>query len=352
MKNIRRFTKHLLIFLFILSVIISFCALIHFYGPREFSYYDDSWYNIESFVPETNITYNVLLDQHSHTIYSEGFLTVRQNIEWHKAMGFTAAVISDHNTLSNSEEIQQLAEEYKDEIIIIQGMEWTTRRVHLNFIGIHEWNLKIPVIPTNLEIQKAIDEVHRQNGVVTVNHLPNMEKYADNVPTRNELLDWGIDFFEIVNKHIFDYKTYELYMENSFSFGLITGTDMHSPQIKEGGKIYAWTALNTTTFTEEAIMDVLRTHKTKFITNQEGLVILGNYYKNAVYSVFRPFYIIGEGLENLYLRNQNTQRYTITTFLVYSFALFFFVELIIVFVNIVSFKRKSTNKHLNIVQRN
>ena len=84
------------------------------------------------------MSYNVLFDHHSHTYYSDGKLLVRQNIEWHISLGFTTMAITDQNTLDNAEEIKELAEEYTDEIIVFDGMEWTTARVHLNFIGISD----------------------------------------------------------------------------------------------------------------------------------------------------------------------------------------------------------------------
>ncbi|MFX1538738.1 MAG: PHP domain-containing protein [Promethearchaeota archaeon] len=351
MRIIRKATKHLVIFLIIISVILSFSALLHVYGPREYSYYDDSWDHLKPYVPETNITYNVLFDQHSHTIYSDGFLTVRQNIEWHIAMGFTAIAITDHNTLSNSDEILQLAEEYKNEIIVLQGMEWTTLRIHLNFIGISEWPLKIPVTPTDVEIQEAINEVHNQKGVVSVNHFPATEKYAiANVPTREDLIAWGVDFIEIVNGRDFDYESYQLYLENKDSFGVITGTDMHSPEGR-GGRVHAWTTMNVTDFSKEAIMSELRAHNTFFITNPYGVEAQGNYKVNTVYRAFRPFYKIGEGLEQIHLENQNIQSTTIAVFLLYSFGSFLFGEFLIIVKNTISFRRKRNKKKLVSLQK-
>ncbi|GAF90288.1 unnamed protein product, partial [marine sediment metagenome] len=123
---------------------MAFSVLISKFGPGEFTYYDDSWEDSVPYVPITNQTYNVLLDQHSHTEYSDGKVSVRQNIEWHIALGFKAVAITDHNTLKNSEDVKQLAEEYQNEIIVLQGMEWTTSIIHFSFIGISEWNLDIP----------------------------------------------------------------------------------------------------------------------------------------------------------------------------------------------------------------
>ncbi len=341
LKAIRKFLKHILILLLVQSVIISFSALIHVYGPREYIYYDDSWETVEPYIPETNITYNILLDQHTHSTYSDGFLSIRQNIEWHIAVGFTALVISDHNTLSNSEEIQQLADEYKDEIIVLQGMEWTTRRLHMNLIGINEWSLEIPSTPTDLEIQQTIAEVHRQNGVVTANHLPAMIKYGDvDVPTRSELIYWGIDFIEIINGHVFDYESFELYIENDKSFGLITGTDMHSPQVNNGGRVYAWTTINASSFTKEAVMTELKAHNTYFITNPYGIVADGVFDKSLVYATFRPFYQLGLSLEHYFYQYDDSKTGAVIAFFVYSFGLFTLFEIAVIFRDMVMYKKE------------
>ena len=243
-------------------------VLIYLFGPADATYYDYSWDESEPYVPVTNETYNVLFDQHSHTRYSDGKLSVRQNIEWHIALGFTALAITDHNTLENAEEIKELAEEYKNEIIVLQGMEWTTSRIHMNFIGITEWNLKIPFSPTDKEIQDAIHEVHRQNGTVTANHLTFTERMVgDKMPTRQQFLDWNVDFLEVVNEQYFDNVSYQFYLTHNESIGIITGTDFHSPHPDDGGRVNAWTTLNTKNFSKEAVMDELRAHNTSYILN-------------------------------------------------------------------------------------
>ena len=111
LKTIRRLSIHFLVYVLVVGLIMSFSVLIFKFGPPKIEFYDYSWSHLETYIPETNTTYNVLFDQHSHTKYSDGRLTVKQNIEWHIAMGFTAVAITDHNTLSNSDEIEQLAEE-------------------------------------------------------------------------------------------------------------------------------------------------------------------------------------------------------------------------------------------------
>ena len=95
-----------------------------------------------------------------------------------------------------------MKEKYKDQIILIQGIEWTTGRIHMNFLGLSEWDLDIPSMPSDQVIKDAITEAHRQNAVVTVNHIPwSLRVGMDTHPTRQQLLDWGVDYIEILNQH-------------------------------------------------------------------------------------------------------------------------------------------------------
>jgi predicted metal-dependent phosphoesterase TrpH len=104
-------------------------------------------------------------------------------------MGFNACVITDHNTLKNSDDIAEMALKYQNEIVVIQGMEYTTSRIHMNFIGIYSWNLRVPIVPTDQEILEAIEEVHQQGGVVSVNHYIRTEsKDRDDFPSRELLI--------------------------------------------------------------------------------------------------------------------------------------------------------------------
>ncbi|MHA1198716.1 MAG: CehA/McbA family metallohydrolase [Candidatus Heimdallarchaeaceae archaeon] len=335
-KNFKRIAFHLAIYLVIVGLIMATSVLLRVFGPPKFIYNDSSWDDSVPFVPQTNVVYDVLLDQHSHTKNSDGKLTTRQNIEWHIAQGFTAVVITDHNTLENAEEIQQLAQEYLNSCIIIQGMEWTTTRIHFNFIGIKEWNLDIPRNPTDDEIRQAIDEVHRQNGTVTFNHPDFTRRTTDEyVPSNQVLMNWGVDFFEVINGLDLAQDAYAFAQANNDSVGMITGTDMHSPQRDDGGRVYAWTALNVTSFTEEDIMEELREHRTEIVINQFGIENHGEYELNKAYDFFSPFYQLGDVLIYFHLSTDRNfdyaDRIILYVFLSYSALIFVFVESILLF---------------------
>ncbi|MHA1791241.1 MAG: PHP domain-containing protein, partial [Promethearchaeota archaeon] len=191
------------------------------------------------------------IDLHSHTLASDGWMTPEQNIKWHAANGFNAFVITDHNTSKNVDEILKLQEKYPD-ILIIPGYEWTTERVHLNFIGIKEYPYKVPGSPKDEDIEKAIKQAKDLGAVVMVDHItwtkdqPRHREGLISHPSREQLLEWGADGFEISNEMYWhDPRTIHLHEKWNGEWKgkkvfLGTGTDVHNP-MKEFTS--AWTEL-------------------------------------------------------------------------------------------------------------
>jgi predicted metal-dependent phosphoesterase TrpH len=290
-KGFLKFSARFWGFILIVAGIVTASILVYEYGPSRLLYFDNSWDEFTPYaVPHENASqYNVILDQHSHTLIEGGVLTVRQNVEWHIAKGFNTVIITDHDSVANKAEIDSLKAEYLAQgVVIIQGMEWTTRRLHMNFIGISKWDLPINYFnPTDQEIQDAIDEVHNQNGLVTVNHIPWTERsYSTDQPTRDELRAWGIDYIEIVNSWEWDNDSNNYC--DAYGIGKITGTDMHSP-----GKVFGWTLLNVTTFSEESIMTALGNKETEIVYNASGFPDRGEYPDNPWYDLVRPLRELG-----------------------------------------------------------
>ena len=297
-QSILKFTARFTIFVLITGTVIASAVLTNLYGPTEKLYTDDAWDDVNPVTPPGNdpFKHNVILDQHSHTTYSDGRLSVKQNIEWHVSMGFNAIVITDHNTLSHEADLEALKNEYRTEgVIIILGMEWTTDRVHLNFLGLSTWDLPIPDNPTDAQIKQAITEAHDQGAVVTINHYPwslNQARMEDH-PTRQEALDWGIDFIEIVNddsspSNAYDSISDEFCDDHAGQIGKITGTDMHRPNDLANGGVSGWTLIDADKFTEEAIMEELRAHRTEIIRSSTPYQDRGEYPNNPAYPPVKP----------------------------------------------------------------
>jgi predicted metal-dependent phosphoesterase TrpH len=238
-------------------------------------YTDYDWKDVIPHKPPEydNSKYNIIFDQHSHTHYSDGSLTIKQNVEWHIAMGYNSLAITDHNNMRHLEKIKDIKREYlKKGILIISGIEWTTIRGHFNFLGISKWDERIPYKPKDEKIIKVINKVHDQGGIVVCNHIPwsLYEENLKNHPSRENLLDWEVDFIEIINddckpENVYDEESYDFCTKHKGEIGMITGTDMHSPDGLKSGGVHGWTLMNLKETTEDTIMEQLRKKATEII---------------------------------------------------------------------------------------
>ncbi len=293
-----------LLFNIVLWAIMGASIALAFDSPGQFKYTDTDWDDF-SYSPNYNQTeWNILFDSHSHTYYSDGSLSPRQNLLWHISMGFNAMALTDHNTFEGINEIRQIARtEFNDTIKVLIGIEWTTDKCHLNFILPpdtleEDYNQLVThtgyaYTPTDQEIQEVIDNVHLLGGIVIVNHYPWSEDYCRNQPTHEEFRDWGVDYFETINGGHYDNESYYFNLNNGL--GQIAGTDMHVAE-----EVYAYTTLNVSTFTEQAIFDELEARRT-------GLLYTGipspydvEHQVNPAYIFLYPLIKIGEMFEGMY----------------------------------------------------
>jgi hypothetical protein len=305
------------------GIIIAGSVLTYEFGPKKYRYQNDS-FNYE-FQPPQGFTewaaqQDIILDQHSHTLYSDGVLTVEQNIQWHIAQGFNAMVLTDHDNIRNKRDLDSLRNKYKDQIVLIQGIEYTTGRIHMNILGITEWKLRIPDNPTDAQLQEAITYAHNQNAVVTVNHIPwSLRVGMTTHPTRAQLLEWGVDYIEIVNEYEFDNDSVD-WINATNGFGAITGTDMHSPD-----RVTGWTGINTTSFTIDGIMTELRAKRTSIFYNETGSPDFSVRYDNPWYEVTKPLAYVGEMFEWYWVGN-GLDGIGISVMVAYFLAAFFIAE--------------------------
>jgi len=329
-KSVIKFFIRLAIYFAVVAAVIVTCIFTALSPAKYYEYNDDSWDNIVPYqVLEEGSPYNIVLDQHSHTLYSDGQLTVRQNVLWHIAMGYNVVFITDHNNIDNQEDIAALKEEFADTILIMQGMEWTTKRIHLNFLGISEWDFdRFPIVsdPTDQNIIDTIAEVHRQGGVVTVNHY--VWSTDKTKPSRQQFLDWGADYIEIVNS---DCYVNDYYDAESIAFceanglGQITGTDMHAPNyLQVSGNVHGWTLMTTDTFTEEAVMAQLRERNTTVLHSAPGAPSLGDYPDKPGYEIMIA---AGKYFKYIYSGNSNVDYHRIGIVALYVIAIFAMTEL-------------------------
>ncbi|KAG0240750.1 Polymerase/histidinol phosphatase-like protein [Mortierella sp. GBAus27b] len=237
--------------------------------------------------------YDVLLDGHSHSTYSDGRMSPETLIKWHIAQGFNAAIVSDHNTVAGGLAAQKIAlAKYADQFTVIPAMELTCCRLHMNLIGINETiDFAIKKWPTDDELKATIDRAHELGGLAIINHIPwsNTTESGyhlprlQNHPSREQLVAMGIDGFEVENGGVLDAISLKFAQDNNLL--VITGADVHYPT----SSAFSWTILNTNgNRTAENIMAQLKARRTSFLFDPTGTQNIEyppenpNYVKTAV----------------------------------------------------------------------
>lgn len=172
-----------------------------------------------------------LFDFHCHTTYSDGVMTPRQRVNWYMDQGIHGAAFSDHHNLGGAIHAQEYVDRKNLDFTVIKAQEFTDdpEGIHLNFYG----ETDTVVIPDNywgeedsdetLSCQEAIEWAKSEGLYVTVNHY---EANATAPFTFEQLRDWGVDGFEIVNgarEQAADIR--EFCLDNNLI--CIGGTDVH-----------------------------------------------------------------------------------------------------------------------------
>ncbi|MBK5112270.1 MAG: PHP domain-containing protein [Candidatus Heimdallarchaeota archaeon] len=273
--------------IFFISIILIISSTLIAYNPPSTTRYTNDSFNFFKQPAYNESQFNIIFDLHSHTKYSDGILSIEQNILWHIAHGFNAMALTDHNTLWNANNLVKIAEKYRDQIVVIQGMEWTSDRIHMNLIGISEF-VPAQSNPTDEEIQATINATHEQGGLVVVDHIPWSLPIMPEHPTRAQLLAWGVDYIELVNEWVYDYDS-DSWCNNTGGFGKITGTDMHRPS-----NVHGWTFMKSQNFTVEGVMEQLLIRNTSILYDSDGQEDQSTYTNNARYKIVKPIIFFGE----------------------------------------------------------
>ncbi|MFO8020085.1 MAG: PHP domain-containing protein [Promethearchaeia archaeon] len=176
-----------------------------------------------------------LLDFHIHTYMSDGWISPEERVDWYMAHGIDGAAFSDHDNLRGAEAASKYVEEHNLDFKVFYSMEWTDHEngIHLNIFGLKETIVplesKTEEGPKAMNAEETIKYVKDNGGFVMVNHY----NYNDNPDggfgtpySLEELNDWGVDGFEIVNgAHPQDLRIREFCLNKSLA--CIGGSDIH-----------------------------------------------------------------------------------------------------------------------------
>ncbi|KAJ1977828.1 hypothetical protein H4R35_002137 [Dimargaris xerosporica] len=293
------------------------------YSQLAFNWHNDPTSYLEPFMV-SNFTYNVVLEAHSHTTHSDGDMTPEQLVEYYRANGFNAAIVSDHNTVAGGLAAEQYAQRhYPDQFVVIPAQEYSCCRIHMNFINIRETIPVVQAFPTDSELKEAIDRVHAMGGLVVVNHIPwsnaTTTGYPDtatlpNHPSREDLVAMGVDGFELINGQVFDTRSYR-FVQNYNAQNpeapllVVTGNDIHHPE-----SVYSWTVLQTRDedqpLTAQAVFAELQARRTDFLFEPSGTRQHAVPERNSRYGLLAPLTNLGEYFKTYYTRQRGMYSFT------------------------------------------
>jgi hypothetical protein len=322
------FIRRLLVFTACTLIITGISIWTLLDTPEHYLYSDRDW-DSASYTPEHDPDLGtVLLDAHSHSILSNGGLTLRQTILFHLSSGFNAMVLTDHNTIEGWEEIRRIArEEFAGRFLVLAGVEWTTDRGHFNLVfpprvtpadcaGLIPERSFLDR-PSDRALRDKFRRVHELGGIIVVNHVQGSRKLCKNYCPLEKLVEWGADAVEIVNEEEYDGESYDYC--KSHNLGMVAGTDMHYP-----GKVYGWTQLNVKGFSEDAVFQALKDKKTNIVFNPAGSPYLARHRENPVYPLLAPFESLGRLILDLYESAHYVRSFLF--FYGYVFGIFFLAE--------------------------
>ncbi|KAG2227847.1 hypothetical protein INT45_002085 [Circinella minor] len=215
---------------------------------------------------------------------------------------------SDHNTIKGGLEAEQLAlqdEYYRDNIVVIPGIEYSCCRIHMNLININESIPIGPPEPTDEQLQQVIQRVHELGGLVIVNHIPWSNTTEDNYqearlpnhPSVESLIQWGVDGFEVVNGNTFDYETYIAAAQHNLI--QMVGSDIHYPSAA-----YSWLTVKSEEFSRQSIMTAINARRTSFLIDPAGTRPRDYPGASTKYETLLPLSALGEYFDMFYTVNK------------------------------------------------
>ena len=180
-----------------------------------------------------------LFDFHVHTTFSDGWLTPEERVLWYIEQGISGAAFSDHDNIRGAQSAQEFVEQNGLDFTVWMAEEWTNHEtdpeIHMNYFGLEEeivppesYTLGGPKV---MNASELISYVKANGGFITVNHYnydANPEGGFGTPYTLEQLRDWGVDGFEIINGGSYNRYTQirQFCLDNNLI--CIAGSDIHT----------------------------------------------------------------------------------------------------------------------------
>jgi len=184
-----------------------------------------------------------LFDFHIHTTMSDGWISPEQRVDYYLDHGISGAAFTDHDNIRGALLAQKYVQANNLNFTVWVGEEWTDNAndIHMNYYGVDE-EIVAPLsktpsgIPLALNASDMIDYIKSKGGYVIVNHYnydPNPQGGFGLPYSLEQLSEWGVDGFEIVNGDDIKeagIRNYCLTNLNKYNESLICfgGSDIHT----------------------------------------------------------------------------------------------------------------------------
>ncbi|KAI9159303.1 hypothetical protein H9P43_008643 [Blastocladiella emersonii ATCC 22665] len=255
---------------------------------------------------------SVLLDLHAAVAPPAG-LSPRERLRLAVANGYSAVAITSPNSVDGALAAAALTRDDPEfstgdrRIVVIPGVEFASCRVRLSLLGVNE-TIAAPAVgdPTDDEIRAAIARAHSLGGIAIANYgtwAANDDATQQRAPTRDQLVEWGVDGFTVASGPALDLATAQWARGKRANLLLTASNGADSAAI--GGPAHAWTVINVADgapVTANSILAALRDPaRAAFLHDARGTQYTPPVRaRNPVYTAWRPLAGIAEYLSTAY----------------------------------------------------
>jgi predicted metal-dependent phosphoesterase TrpH len=189
------------------------------------------------------------IDLHLHSQYSEDASgSAKELIKSLKKKGLQGMAITDHNTIQGG--LKALSVAPKD-FIVIPGVEISTKEGHIIALNVKE------NIQKHLPVQQTIEEILEKGGTPLVPHL--FRKMSGIKKENLKIIKDSISAIEVFNScSLPKSNLLTAQIAKEFDLGGTGGSDAHDPMYAG----YAYTLVDTTDFSVDAVLDQIKKKKT------------------------------------------------------------------------------------------
>ncbi len=201
-------------------------------------------------------------DLHTHTVHSDGAMTVPELARFATGQGLDFIAITDHNTISHHAELPAAAAAHQ--IILLPGQEVTTTAGHAGALGDIGW------IDFREPADSWLEATERRGGLLSVNHpIGGQVSWTSPMTRRPPLIE------------VWHWSWLDLRWTNSLSWWLawdpaavpVGGSDWHRPGADAPpGSPTTW--IETKAASPDGLLAGLRAGRTAISASRDGPVLL------------------------------------------------------------------------------